>query len=104
MSFVHLPRTHKLWDAWWSFTHGIQHRLKYLPMQPETTDILLQLTLPYMESPEATTLFWCFDGEYNGLLSERAALAPQNITVTAGGLEPLKSNLFYNNSGLALTR
>ena len=34
-----------------------------------------------------------FDGEYNGLLSERAAIAPQNITVTAGGLEPLRGNL-----------
>ena len=34
-----------------------------------------------------------FDGEYNGLLSERAAIVPQNITVIAGGLEPLRGNL-----------
>ena len=33
-----------------------------------------------------------FDGEYNGLLSERAAIAPQNITVTAGGLELVVGN------------
>ena len=37
-----------------------------------------------------------FDGEYNGLLSERAAIAPQNITVTDGGLEPVIGNAkFY---------
>ena len=33
-----------------------------------------------------------FDSEYNGLLSERAAITPQNITVTAGGLEPVVGN------------
>ena len=35
-----------------------------------------------------------FDGEYNGLLSERAAIAPQNVTVTDGGLEPVIGNFF----------
>ena len=30
-----------------------------------------------------------FDGEYNGLLSERAAFTPQNITVTDGSLKPV---------------
>ena len=43
-----------------------------------------------------------FDGEYNGLLSERAAITPQNVTVTAGGLESVVGNLLYN-SGLAVT-
>ena len=33
-----------------------------------------------------------FDGEYNGLLSERAAIAPQDVTVTDGGLEPVVGN------------
>ena len=50
--------------------------------------------------PRGNYTMLVFDGEYNGLLSERAAIAPQNITVTAGGLEPLRGNLFYNNSGL----
>ena len=43
--------------------------------------------------PRGNYTMLVFDGEYNGLLSERAAIAPQNITVTAGGLEPLKGNL-----------
>ena len=43
-----------------------------------------------------------FDGEYNGLPSERAAITPQNITVTDGGLESVVGNLLYN-SGLAVT-
>ena len=43
-----------------------------------------------------------FDGEYNSLLSERAAITPQNVTVTAGGLESVVGNLLYN-SGLAVT-
>ena len=43
-----------------------------------------------------------FDGEYNGLLSERAAIVPQNITVTDGSLDPVVGNLLYN-SGLAVT-
>ena len=58
MSFAHLPQSLKLLDACWSFIHGIQHRLRYLPMQLETTDMLQQLTLPHMECPEVTTLFW----------------------------------------------
>ena len=33
-----------------------------------------------------------FDGEYNGLLSERAAFTPQNITVTDGSLKALGGN------------
>ena len=37
-----------------------------------------------------------FDGEYNGLLSEQAAIVPQNITVTDGDLEPVRGNAkFY---------
>ena len=36
--------------------------------------------------PRGNYTLLVFDSEYNGLLSERAALAPQNITVTAGGL------------------
>ena len=43
-----------------------------------------------------------FDGEYNSLLSERAAITPQNVTVTARGLESVVGNLLYN-SGLAVT-
>ena len=41
-----------------------------------------------------------FDGEYNGLLSERAATAPQNITVTDGGLEPVVGNLLSSHTSL----
>ena len=52
--------------------------------------------------PRGNYIILVFDGEYNGLLSERAALAPQNVTVTAG-LEPLRGNLFYN-TGIALRR
>ena len=52
--------------------------------------------------PKGNYIMLVFDGEYNGLLSEQAAIAPQNITVTAG-LEPLRGNLFYN-TGIALTR
>ena len=34
-----------------------------------------------------------FDGEYSGLLSERAAIAPQNVTVTEDGdLKPVTGN------------
>ena len=43
--------------------------------------------------PRGNYTMLVFDGEYNGLLSERAAIAPQNITVTAGGLELLRGNL-----------
>ena len=43
--------------------------------------------------PRGNYTMLVFDGEYNGLLSERAAIAPQNITVTAGGLEPFRGNL-----------
>ena len=43
-----------------------------------------------------------FDGEHNGLPSEQAAITPQNITVTDGGLESVVGNLLYN-SGLAVT-
>ena len=43
-----------------------------------------------------------FDGEYNGLPSERAAITPQNITVTGGDLDPVVGNLLYN-SGLVVT-
>ena len=43
-----------------------------------------------------------FDGEHNGPPSERAAITPQNITVTDGGLESVVGNLLYN-SGLAVT-
>ena len=46
--------------------------------------------------PRGNYTMLVFDGEYNGLLSERAAIAPQNITVTDGGLEPLRGNLLYN--------
>ena len=63
-------------------------------MQPETTDMLLQLTSPYMEYPcRGNYTVLAFDGEYNGLLSERAAITPQNITVTDGSLEPVVGNL-----------
>ena len=41
-----------------------------------------------------------FDGEYNGLLSERAATVPQNITVTDGGLEPVEGNLLSSHTSL----
>ena len=34
-----------------------------------------------------------FDGEYNGLLSEQVAIAPQNVTIRDGSLEPLRGNL-----------
>ena len=43
--------------------------------------------------PRGNYTMLVFDGEYNGLLSEQTAIAPQNITVTAGGLEPLRGNL-----------
>ena len=43
-----------------------------------------------------------FDGEHNGLPSERAAITPQNLTVTDGVLESVVGNLLYN-SGLAVT-
>ena len=42
--------------------------------------------------PRGNYTMLVFDGEYNGLMSERAAIAPQNITVTDGGLEPLVGN------------
>ena len=42
--------------------------------------------------PRGNYTMLVFDGEYNGLLSERAAIAPQNITVTAGGLELVGGN------------
>ena len=35
-----------------------------------------------------------FDGEYNGQLSEQAAITPQNVTVTEDGdLEPVIGNV-----------
>ena len=40
--------------------------------------------------PKGNYIILVFDGEYNGLLSERAAIAPQNITVIDGGFEPEK--------------
>ena len=43
--------------------------------------------------PRGNYTMLVFDGEYNGFLSEQTAIAPQNITVTAGGLEPLRGNL-----------
>ena len=43
-----------------------------------------------------------FDSEHNGLPSERAAITPQNLTVTDGVLESVVGNLLYN-SGLAVT-
>ena len=52
--------------------------------------------------PKGNYTVLVFDGEYNGLLSERAAITPQNVTVTAGGLESVVGNLLYN-SGLAVT-
>ena len=42
-----------------------------------------------------------FDGEYNGFLSEQAAIGPKNITVTGGGLDPVGKLLY--NSGLVET-
>ena len=93
MSFAHLPRTLKLLDAWWSFTHGIQHEMRYLPMQPETNRHTPAANITIYGVSRGNYTMLVFDGEYNGLLSERAAIAPQNITVTAGGLEPLRGNL-----------
>ena len=44
-----------------------------------------------------------FDGEYNGLPSERAAITPQNITVTDGGLDSEKGKILANfQNGIAL--
>ena len=51
--------------------------------------------------PRGSYTMLVFDGEYNGLLSEQAAIAPQNVTVRAGSLEPSRGTLFYN-SGVAL--
>ena len=42
--------------------------------------------------PRGNYTILVFDGEYNGLLSEQAAIAPHNITVTDGGLEPVRGN------------
>ena len=46
--------------------------------------------------PRGNYTMLVFDGEYNGLLSERAAIAPQNITVTAGGLESVVGNALHS--------
>ena len=93
MSFVPLPQTLKLLDAWWSFIHGIQHRLRYLPMQPETTDMHASTAnITIHGVPRGNYTMLVFDGEYNSLLSERAATAPQKITVTDGCLEPVVDN------------
>ena len=39
--------------------------------------------------PRGDYIILVFDGENNGLLSEQAAIAPQNVTVADGGLEPV---------------
>ena len=44
-----------------------------------------------------------FDGEHNGLPSERAAITPQNITVTDGGLDSEKGKILASfQNGIAL--
>ena len=52
------------------------------------------VTIPGVPRGNYTMLV--FDGEYNGLLSERPAIAPQNITVTAGGLKPVVGNALHS--------
>ena len=44
--------------------------------------------------PKGIHMMLVFDGEYNGLLSEQAAISPQNITVTDGNLESVKGDIF----------
>ena len=94
MSFAHLPRTLKLLDAWWSFTHGIQHaRTEIFAYAARDNRVDPTANVSIHGVSRGNYIMLVFDGEYNGLLSERAAIAPQNITVTAGGLELLRGNL-----------
>ena len=46
--------------------------------------------------PRGDYIILVFDGENNGLLSEQAAIAPQNVTVADGGLEPVVGKFLIN--------
>lgn len=53
-----------------------------------TTDISI------LRVPKGDYSILVFDGEYNGQLSELAAITPQNVTVTEDGdLEPVIGNI-----------
>ena len=43
--------------------------------------------------PKGNYTMLVFDGEHDGLLSERPAIAPQNVTVTNGNLKSQRSNI-----------
>ena len=45
--------------------------------------------------PKGNHMMLVFDGEHDGLLSERAAIDAQNVTITEDGkFEPLQGNIF----------
>ena len=49
--------------------------------------------------PKGNHTMLVFDGEHNGLLSEQAALAAQNVTITKeGGLNEVEGNNYFSNA------